>query len=140
MALRIRFQYPTGSNLGYSIERLVDGTLYDFSTSTFVATPTTLIAPIPEDTGSFLGRYKVTLDPTPVAQFADGHYCVTVHDQKTNSAVVAELAATMTNGDDTPAVDTLMGSLQQLLSLTQQVLDEGKTPKALTLTNIYPSH
>ena len=37
MALRIRFQYQTGSVLGYSIERLSDGSLYDFSTSTFVA-------------------------------------------------------------------------------------------------------
>ena len=31
MALRIQFQYPTGSRLGYSIERLSDGSFYDFS-------------------------------------------------------------------------------------------------------------
>jgi len=30
MALRIRFQYPTGGSLGYSIERLADGLFFDF--------------------------------------------------------------------------------------------------------------
>jgi len=92
MALRIRFQYPTGSQLGYSVERLTDGLLLDFADGTFKATPTTLIAALPEDSGSFLGRYKITLTPTPVAQFTDGHY-----------NVVAELASTLRNGDDTPA-------------------------------------
>lgn len=103
MALRIRFQYPTGSQLGYSVERLTDGLLLDFADGTFKATPTTLIAALPEDSGSFLGRYKITLTPTPVAQFSDGHYAVTVHDQKAANNVVAELASTFRNGDDTPA-------------------------------------
>ena len=102
MALRIRFQYPTGSNLGYSIERLSDGSLYDFSTSTFVASPTTPISGLPEDTSIFKGRYKVTLSPTPVAQFSNGNYVVTVHDQGSSDNVVAELAATMYSGDDSP--------------------------------------
>jgi hypothetical protein len=100
MSLRIRFQYPTGSKLGYSIERLSDGSLYDFSTSTFVATPTTLISSLPEDSGSFLGRYKMTLTPTPAAQFTDGDYVVTVHDQANTNNVVAELGATIHAGDD----------------------------------------
>jgi hypothetical protein len=100
MALRIRFQYPTGSQLGYSIERLSDGDFYDFSNSTFVATPVTLISPLPEDTGSFIGRYKATLSSTPTAQFADGDYVVTVHDQANSNAVVAELAATIHSGND----------------------------------------
>jgi hypothetical protein len=100
MALRIRFQYPTGSRLGYSIERLGDGMLYDFSNSTFVASPATLISPLPEDTGSFLGRYKATLTPTAAAQFTDGDYVVTVHDQANSNVVVAELAATIHSGDD----------------------------------------
>ena len=52
MPLRIRFQYPTGSSLGYSIERLSDGTFFDFADSTFKATPATLIASLPEDTGA----------------------------------------------------------------------------------------
>ena len=72
MALRIRFQYPTGSQLGYSVERLADGLFLDFADGTFKATPTTPIASLPEDSGNFLGRYKVTLSPTPVAQFAVG--------------------------------------------------------------------
>ena len=52
MALRIRFQYQTGSALGYSIERLSDGSFFDFSNSTFSTTPTTLIAALPEDTAT----------------------------------------------------------------------------------------
>jgi hypothetical protein len=104
MSLRIRFQYPTGSQLGYSIERLNDGSFYDFSTSTFVAVPTTPIASLPEDTGKFVGRYKITLTPTPVAQFADGDYAVTVHDQAASNHVVAQLAATMHAGDDATVI------------------------------------
>jgi hypothetical protein len=104
MALRIRFQYPTGSRLGYSIERLSDGALYDFSNSTFTAAPATPISSLPEDTGIFLGRYKVTLAPTPVAQFSDGDYVVTVHDQASSNNVVAELAATIHLGDDATVI------------------------------------
>ena len=104
MALRIRFQYPTGSHLGYSIERLNDGLYYDFSTSTFVASPATPIANLPEDSGIFAGRFKATVSPTPIAQFTDGDYVVTVHDQTASSAVVAELAATMHAGDDATVI------------------------------------
>jgi len=110
MALRIRFQYPTGSQLGYSIERLNDGLFYDFSTSGFVATPATPIASLPEDSGLFLGRYKVTLNPTPVSQFTDGDYVITVHDQAASSNVVAELAATMHGGDDATVIPQPGGS------------------------------
>lgn len=104
MSLRIRFQYQTGSKLGYSIERLSDGSFYDFSTSTFVATPTTLISSLPEDSGSFLGRYKLTMNPTPVAQFTDGDYAITIHDEANSNNVVAELGATMHAGDDATVI------------------------------------
>jgi len=104
MALRIRFQYATGSQLGYSIERLADGTFYDFSVGTFVATPAAQIAKLPEDAGIYVGRYKVTLSPTPTAQFTDGDYAITAHDQGTSNAVVAELAATMHSGDDATVI------------------------------------
>jgi len=104
MALRIRFQYLTGSKLGYSIERLGDGTFYDFSTSTFVASPSTPISNLPEDTGQFLGRYKLTMTPTPVAQFTDGDYVVTIHDQANANVVVAELGSTMHLGDDATVI------------------------------------
>jgi hypothetical protein len=111
MALRIRFQYPTASLLGYSIERLNDGSFYDFSNSTFVAVPATPIAVLPEDAGIFLGRYKLTLTPTPVAQFTDGDYVVTVHDQAASSSVVAELGATMHAGDDATVIPQSGGSV-----------------------------
>jgi hypothetical protein len=111
MALRIRFQYQTGSNLGYSIERLSDGLLYDFSTSTFVASPSTLIASLPEDSGNFLGRFKLTLSPTPTAQFSDGDYVVTIHNQANSNVVVAELSATMHAGDDATVIPQPLASV-----------------------------
>ena len=100
MPLRIRYQYPPGSALGYSIERLSDGTFFDFNDSTFKANPTTLITALPEDTGSFAGRYKVTLASTPTAQFADGDFAVSVHNTAAANTVVAELAVVMRSGSD----------------------------------------
>jgi hypothetical protein len=111
MALRIRFQYPTGSQLGYSIERLSDGSFYDFSSSTFDASPTTLIASLPEDSGNFAGRYKVTLTSTPTTQFSDGDYVVTVHNQASSNVVVAELSATMHSGDDATVIPQPLSSV-----------------------------
>jgi len=104
MALRIRFQYPTGARLGYSIERLADGLLYDPADGTFKAAPSAPILPLPEDSGIFAGRYKATLAPTPPVQFLDGDYCVTVHNAPEASAgiadVVADLMTVMHGGDD----------------------------------------
>ncbi len=111
MALRIRFQYTSGSQLGYSIERLSDGSSYDFSTSTFVASPTTLIASLPEDSGNFAGRYKLTLTPTPTTQFSDGDYVITVHNKIASNIVVAELAATMHGGDDSTVIPQPLSSV-----------------------------
>ena len=100
MSLRVRFQYASGAQLGYSIERLRDGTFFDFSASSFVASPASAISNLPEDTSPFLGRYKTTLGSTPAAQFTDGDYVVTVHDKANANVVVAELGATMHAGDD----------------------------------------
>jgi hypothetical protein len=107
MALRIRFQYPAGASLGYSIERLGDGLLYDFASSgasagTFAASPATPIAVLPADSGMFSGRYKATLASTPAAKFTDGEYCVTIHDMNNANTVVGALSVTMRNGDDAP--------------------------------------
>ena len=102
MALRIRFQYPTGSALGFSIERLSDGSFFDFADSTFKSSPAVLIAALPEDSGAFAGRYKVTLTSTPAAQFTDGQYAVTVHNQASSGLVVGELLAVLRGGDDAP--------------------------------------
>lgn len=100
LALRIRFQYPTGSNLGYSLERLSDYLWYDFATGTFVAQPTQPIAPLPEDTGNFTGRYILTMLATDPTIFTNGDYVVTVHDRNANNVVVAELTSTFYQGDD----------------------------------------
>ena len=95
MPLRIRYQYPSGAALGYSIERLGDGTFFDFNDSTFKPFPTTLIAVLPEDTGNFAGRYKLTLGSTPVSQFTDGDYAVSIHNTTTANIVVGELAVVL---------------------------------------------
>lgn len=100
MPLRIRYQYSTGSALGYSIERLGDGTFFDFNDSTFKPFPTTLVSVLPEDTGNFAGRYKLTLAATPASQFTDGDYVVSIHNTITANTVVGELAVVMRSGSD----------------------------------------
>ena len=100
MALRIRYQHSTGASLGFSIERLSDGAFFDFVDSRFRANPATPISTIPEDSGIFLGRYKVTLTPTPTDQFIDGDYVVTLHDRNASNLVIAQLGGTMHGGDD----------------------------------------
>lgn len=109
MALRIRFQYPTGSNLGYSIERLTDYTYYDFTTAHFVVAPVVRIAPLPEDTGDFVGRYTTALTTTPANVFTDGDYVITVHDRGAGNAVVAELASTFFQGNDSTVLPSTPG-------------------------------
>ena len=111
MALRIRYQYPARSALGYSIERLSDGNFYDFSDSTFKASPTTLIATLPEDAGSFSGRYKVTLASTPVAQFINGDYAITVHNTAASNAVVGQMGVVMNAGNDATVFPGGSGSI-----------------------------
>ncbi len=130
MALRVRFQYPTGATLGYAIERLSDGTFYDFSTTsstagTFTATPATPIASLPADTGNFLGRYKATLTTTPASVFTNGEYSVTIHNMAASNVVIAQLSATMFNGDDAPVFATGGGS--------------GSDPWATVLSGNYPA-
>jgi hypothetical protein len=109
MSLRIRYQNPNALALGYSIERFADGLLYDFSDGTFKPTPTTLIASLPADSGNFVGRYKVTLSPTPSAQFTDGDYCVTIHNTAAANAVVAQLGSSMHAGDDATVFPSASG-------------------------------
>jgi hypothetical protein len=104
MALRIRYQYPTGATLGYSIERLSDGTFFNFGNSTFTQSPVTLISALPEDTGSFSGRYKVTLTSTTASQFTDGDYVVTIHNITSANAVTGELGVVMHGGDDATVI------------------------------------
>ena len=103
MPIRIRYQFQSGSTLGYSIERLSDGTFYDFKSLTFTASPVTLIASLPEDSGNFKGRYKTTLTPTSATQFTNGDYVVSIHNTVSN-LVVGELAVVMNAGDDTTVI------------------------------------
>src|SRR5258708_6236251 len=110
MALRIRYQHTSGSSLGYSIERLSDGSLFDFASSAFSTDPGTPISPLPEDTGIFAGRYKVTQSPTPPAQFTDGSFVVTTHDLVANN-VAGQLQVEMHSGDDAPVFPTAAGGV-----------------------------
>jgi hypothetical protein len=101
MSLRIRFCYPTGQSLAYSVERLADGLTFDFANHGFDATPTTRSAPLVEGSAqaSSLGLYSATL-ASPSTSFADGDYCVYVHDAAFAGQVVAALASTIYEGDD----------------------------------------
>ncbi len=109
MSLRIRYQNMNALTLGYSIERLADGLFHDFSDGVFKATPTTPIASLPADTGTYAGRYKVTLTPTPQARFTDGDYCVTIHNTAASNVVVAQLGALMNAGDDATVIPSASG-------------------------------
>lgn len=104
MPLRIRYQYQSGSSLGFSIERLVDGLFFDFGSSTFKASPGVAVASLPEDSGNFVGRYKYTLAATPPAQFIDGDYVVTIHNAAAGNLVVDELPVVMHAGDDATVI------------------------------------
>ena len=106
MALRIRFQYPTGALLGYSIERLSDGSLFDFTDSRFRASPASPIAILPEDSGNFVGRYKLTLAPIDTVQFLNGDYVITIHDRNASNLVLAQLPCVLFNGDDATVFPT----------------------------------
>jgi hypothetical protein len=86
------------------VERLGDGTFFDFNDSTFKASPTTLVAALPEDTGSFAGRYKITLASTPASQFTDGDYAITVHNTAALNAVVGQLTVVMHAGSDATVI------------------------------------
>jgi hypothetical protein len=101
MALRVRVQYDDpAASLGYSVERLSDGLLYDFADGTFRSVPASPISPLTAGSGSFARRYTATLTPTPTGQFPDGDYSVAIHDAGAGNAVVAELPDVMANGDD----------------------------------------
>ena len=88
MPITVRFPYATGASLGYSLERLADGLLFDFTGATFVSSPATLVASLPELTPNFPGLYGATLTSTPTAQFPDGDYSLNVHDTNDANLVV----------------------------------------------------
>ena len=122
--MRIRFPFQTGSTLGYSIERLSDSAFFDFNDSTFKINPTSLISALPEDTGSFVGRYRVNLTSTPVSQFTDGDYLVTIHNTLVSNKVVGELGVVMHSGNDATVIP---GS------------GSGTDPWSMPLPGVYPA-
>lgn len=124
MALSIRYQSQAGSSLGYFVERMSDGTYLDFNDSTFKVNPTALIATLPEDSGSFAGRYRVNLTSTPASQFTDGDYVVTIHNTATANSVVGQLGVVMHAGSDATVIPA-SGS--------------GSDPWAVTLPGSYPA-
>ena len=97
MALRIRFPYPSGNHLGFSVERLADGLKLDFADSTFKASPGTPISTLPEQTGIYTGSYRAVLTPTI---WPDGDYGVTIHHTAEANVVLNELGATIRDNDD----------------------------------------
>ncbi len=102
MAFRIRYAYPPGFSLGYSIERLIDGLYYDFADSTFKATATTPVNALSVLAGNYVGLYRDTVTSTPQAQFTNGEYSVNIHNMASANAIVGLLGMTMYNGDSAP--------------------------------------
>ncbi len=135
MALRIRFQYFTGAQLGYSIERLSDGLFLDQADMTFKANPTTQIGQLSESTSAYSGIYRATLLNTPVAQFSNGNYTVVIHRIDMNNSVVGLLQTQMINGDDNVIITGGTGSAIDINALAKGVWDYG-TVNATTSSSI----
>ena len=106
MALHIRYAYPPGYSLGYSIERLTDGYFYDFASGTFTATPATQVNALTAAGGNLVGLYRDNIASTPQGQFANGEYSINLHNTAAGNAVVGLIGATMANGDSAPVVNT----------------------------------
>lgn len=105
MALRIRYARDPGETLAYSVERLSDGAFWGGpsanSFGTTGATSAGVVTPLPPSPASGLaGRYGVTIPDAITATWADGNYCVNVHNAA--GAVIACLGAALHGGDDGP--------------------------------------
>lgn len=102
MALRIRFPYYPTYTLGYSVER-ENGDAWDFSNSSWSASPVTRIQSLTALGSPRIGRYDHTISSTPVATWPDGRYLVTIHDTSSagNSGVVYCYWVEMAGGEDT---------------------------------------
>jgi hypothetical protein len=100
MALHPETSAATGSSIGYSIRRLSDRLLYDFSDGNFKSNPITGIQAITESSGNYAGTFGVTLTPTPTSQFPDGFYRIYFHDLSSANVVLDISLAQMSAGDD----------------------------------------
>lgn len=127
MALRIRFQYLTGQNLGFSIERLADGLILDQADMTFKITPGTVIGNLAESATPYQGLYKLTLANTPVAQFSNGNYAINIHNTLTGNQIIAVLSAQMISGDDNSIPSGGSGGTVDLTGIPQSVWNYAMT-------------
>lgn len=110
MALRIRFQYVTGMKLGYSVERLSDGYLWDATNRKFQSAPGLPISNLTESTSPFQGLYRDTIASTPVTEFSNGHYAIAIHRRDNANQVISVLMSSMVNGDDNSVVSGSTGN------------------------------
>jgi hypothetical protein len=101
MSLRVRFSYPTGATLTYSVERLSDGQFFDFTSSTFKSSAwVSQRRNLLERSGVFAGTYADTLVSTPQVTWQDGDYNIAIHDNALANQVVAMAPFRMAGGDD----------------------------------------
>src|SRR3954466_1681780 len=100
MALHPEISAATGSSVGYSVRRLADQLLYDFSDGNFKANPITGIRALTESSGNYTGVFGETLTPTPTNQFVDGFYRIYFHDLSSANSVLDISLAQMSAGDD----------------------------------------
>ena len=119
MALRIRFQYVTGTKLGYSVERLADGLFLDMMDTTFKSSPSQVIGILAESATPYLGLFRATLIATPVLQFSNGNYAISIHNTGAGNQVVAVLSAQMSSGDD----NSVGASGGDLVAMTKSIWD-----------------
>jgi len=127
MALRIRFQYVTGTKLGYSVERLADGLFLDMVDTTFKSSPSQVIGILAESATPYLGLFRATLIATPVLQFSNGNYAISIHNTGAGNQVVAVLSAQMISGDD----NSVAASGGDLVAMTKSIWDYSTTSVTL---------
>ena len=127
MALRIRFQYVTGTKLGYSVERLADGLFLDMMDTTFKSSPSQVIGILAESATPYLGLFRATLIATPVLQFSNGNYAISIHNTGAGNQVVAVLSAQMSSGDD----NSVGASGGDLVAMTKSIWEYSTTSISL---------
>lgn len=127
MALRIRFQYATGTKLGYSVERLADGLFLDMADTTFKAAPNQLIGILAESATPYQGLFRATLIATPPLQFSNGNYAISIHSTGAGNQVVGVLSAQMISGDD----NNVAANGVDIVAMTKSIWDYSTTSVTL---------
>lgn len=136
MALRIRFQYFSGAQLGYSIERLSDGLILDQSDMTFKSIPINAIGQLTEGSNPYSGIYRITISNTPVAQFSNGNYAISIHRIDMNNSVLGLLRTTMINGDDNNVITSGGGSTSVDINAVAKGVWDYSVSNAITASSV----